>query len=375
MNDQARLKVLITNLGLDLRGGTESVVRDIALGLLRRGHRPIVYSPHLGPPAFELQQRGVATISDLGQMAEAPDVIHGQHFIQTAEAILHFPSTPVVSVCHAWTFWQERPPKFPQVRRYVCVDEAVRDRLVHVEGIDSTKTEIILNAVDLTRIPPRPAPLSRKPQTALAFTKNKAQLPILAAACEQRGIRLSTLGAGGDRQVAEPENELVRYDVVFATARMALEAMCAGAAVIICDARGFGGPVSSGNLEHLRRLNFGLRALVHQVSPEAVSEALAGYDPDDAAAVSAAVRDRANFEVALDRYVAVYQDAIADMAAHPVAEADYRKARLAFLNQALPRRRTDGRWLWMVERENLMARINELDRELAAARQTPPPGV
>ena len=40
------------------------------------------------------------------------------------------------------------------------------------------------------------------------------------------------------RLTADPEHELVRYDLVFATARMALEAICAGCAVIVCDSRG-----------------------------------------------------------------------------------------------------------------------------------------
>lgn len=367
-----RLKILITNLALDRLGGTESVVRDLALGLLRRGHRPIVYSPHLGAPAYEIQNRGVAVISDLGQMAEAPDVIHGQHFIQTAEAILHFPSVPVVSVCHAWPFWQERPPKFPQVKRYVCVDEAVRDRLVHTEQIDPARTAIIHNAVDLTRFSARQAPLPQRPRTALAFTKNKAQLPILAEACRRQGIAFNTLGAGGDRMVSNPEAELVRYDLVFATARMAIEAICAGSAVVVCDARGFGGAVTNENFEFMRNLNFGLRTLVHGVTIESVSDALSRYDAQEARSISTKLREFADLERALDSYEALYASAISEAAAAPVAEADHRKAMLAFLSQTLPRRRGDGRWPWMIERENLMNRITQLDSELAEARRVQP---
>jgi len=117
----AGLTVLLTNVWLDQRGGTEAVIRDIALGLLRRGHRPIVYSPHLGEPAEEIRRRGVAVVADLAQVGEAPDVIHGQHFIQTAEAILHFPRTPAIQMCHAWLYWQEAPARFPQIHRYVAV--------------------------------------------------------------------------------------------------------------------------------------------------------------------------------------------------------------------------------------------------------------
>ena len=55
------LTILFTNVWLDRRGGTESVIRDLALGMLRRGHRPI--------------GRGV---DDGGAIAECPDALHAR---------------------------------------------------------------------------------------------------------------------------------------------------------------------------------------------------------------------------------------------------------------------------------------------------------
>lgn len=364
----APLKILITNVWLDGRGGTESVVRDLALGFQRRGHRPIVYSPHLGPLAQELHARGVAVISDLAQMAEAPDVIHGHHYVQTAEAILHFPDAPVVSMTHAWPFWQERPPRFPQIHRYLAVDEAVRDRLVQVEAIDPARVEILLNAVDLTRIPSRPQPLPKRPSMALAFTKNKAQIPILHAACAKAGVKLDILGLGADRVVAAPEEELIRYDIVFATARMALEALCAGCAVVVCDARGLAGMVTLEDLPRLRDLNFGLRSLTQRVTVERVVAEIGRYDAAEAQAVSTEVRASAGLEVSLDRLEALYREAIAAAAGDAPDQGARRKAMLAFLKDTLPRSRSDGRWPWMAERDALMARIKALDHQLAHAR-------
>lgn len=361
------LKILITNVWLDGRGGTESVVRDLAIGFQRRGHRPIVYSPHLGPLAQELHARGVAVISDLAQMAEAPDVIHGHHYVQTAEAILHFPDAPLVSMTHAWPFWQERPPRFPQIHRYLAVDEAVRDRLVQMEAIDPARVEILLNAVDLTRIPPRPRPLPKRPTLALAFTKNKAQIPILRAACAKAGIKLDILGLGADRVVAAPEEELVGYDIVFATARMALEALCAGCAVVVCDARGLAGLVTPENLPRLRDLNFGLRSLTGRVTVESITAEIGRYEASEAQAVSLQLRQAASLEDTLDRLEALYREAIAAAGGAPDAGAR-RAAMLAFLKDTLPRTRADGRWPWMAEREALLARIKTLDHQLAFAR-------
>lgn len=364
------LKVLLTNVWLDRRGGTESVIRDIALGLLRRGHRPIVYSPHLGEPARELHNRGVTLIGSLSALADRPDIIHGQHFIQTAEAALHFPDVPVIQMCHAWQYWQERPAKLAQVRRYLAVDQAVNDRLVHAEGIDPGKVEILLNSVDLDRIPPRPAPLAARPATAMVFTKFQAHIPLIEEACRRRGIQLAALGQGAQQVVANPEQELVKYDLVFATARMALEAACGGSAVVVCDSRGLAGMLRSDNVAQMRPLNFGLRSLVHGVTVERLEAEITRYDAADAAQVAQTLRREASLEPMLDRLEGVYREVIDEARRAPLDPAEVRRRQLEFFDDALPRQRSDGRWPWMTERDTLLHRIATLEQELAAARRS-----
>lgn len=359
------LRVLLTNVWLDRRGGTESVIRDVALGLLRRGHRPTVYAPYLGEPAREIHAHGVAVVDDLAKVAEPPDVIHGQHFIQTAEALIRFPQVPAIQYCHAWQHAQEAPARFPQVHRYLAVDETVRDRLVQMEGVAPEQVELVFNAVDLERIPARTAPLPDRPRRALAFTKFKAQIPYIEEACRRRGVGLDVLGAGGDRLVANPERELVGYDLVFATARMALEALCAGCAVVVCDSRGMADLVTVENVSGLRRLNFGLRSLTRPVSVAGLCEAIDRYDAQHASAAAGHARQAAALGPMLDRMEAIYREAIA--APRPAPD-EIHDATLRFLRQTLPRARADARWPWMAERDAMAARIQQLEGELAAAR-------
>lgn len=361
----ASRRVLLTNVWLDGRGGTETVIRDVAQGLLRRGHRPIVYSPHLGEIASEIRATGVAVIPDLAQLGEPPEVIHGQHLVQTAEAILHFPGVPAIQMCHAWQYWMEAPARFPEIHRYVAVDQAVRDRLVHSEQIDPARVEILLNGVDLSRIPSRDH-LPAKPRRALAFTKFSAQLPLIEAACRRHGVELDVLGAGGDRLTADPERELVRYDLVFATARMALEAICAGCAVIVCDSRGLAGLATLENLAQFRLLNFGLRTLVHPVTTQRLSDEIARYSAAGAEALALRVRQAANFEHVLDRLEALYDEAMAAPRADPQA---HHAAMLRFVKETAPRERSHARHTWLAERSELIARIDQLEDELAKARR------
>ena len=56
------LRVLLTNHQLGEPGGTEVNVRDWALGLLRRGHRPVAYAPVLGRTAEVLREHSVPVV-------------------------------------------------------------------------------------------------------------------------------------------------------------------------------------------------------------------------------------------------------------------------------------------------------------------------
>src|SRR5258707_741868 len=163
------LRVLLTNRFLRGQTGTEMYVYDVALRLLTCGHRPLVYSPALGPLAERFSAATISVVNDLALLPMAPDVIHGQHSLETLQALLHFPCTPAIYVCHDWNWVHDTPPKLPRVRRYVAVDETVRDRLVVQEGIAERLVEVIFNGVDLDRFQPR-GPLPPRPQKALVIS-------------------------------------------------------------------------------------------------------------------------------------------------------------------------------------------------------------
>ena len=357
-----RLTVLITNLWLVNPGGTQVVVRDIALGLLRRGHRPIVYSPMLGKASDALAARGVAVIDDLSQLGEAPDIIHGQHCIPCGEALIRFPETPAIYVCHGFTPWVAEPIHFPQIGAYVAVDEACRDRLVHTEGIDPARVLVIPNAVDFARVPPRSAPLAERPRRAAAFYK-AAAAGELRAACEQAGIAFDTVGWPANSRIPNAEQKLVQYDLVFATARAALEALCCGCAVIVADGRGFHGLVTPDNFATLRAMNFGLRSLTQPVTVDRCLEEIARYNRDDAAAVTARAREAADLTGTIEQYERLYEEVIAGARRPVIDEAARKQAEARFLHDYLPRRPGDGRWPWLAERERLHNERGALQQE------------
>jgi hypothetical protein len=358
-----RLTILLTNVWLTHRAGSETVVRDLALGLLRRGHRPIVYSPALGPPAEEIAARGVCVIDDLRNLAEPPDIIHAHHSVPCGEALICFPQTPAIYVCHAFTLWMEAPVYFPQIGAYVAIDEACRDRLVHSAGVPPGHVTVVHNAVDLGRIPPRPQPLRARPERVLAFGKASV-MPEVRIACERLGIEYQALGIAADRVVAHPEAELVNFDLVFGSARAALEAMCCGCAAIACDFRGSAGLVTSQNFDRLRAQNFGLRCLSEPVTVDGCVREIGRYDPIEAARVARRARDEADLEKTLDRFESLYAEVLTGARRPRITSDGHERAVGRFLHTYLPRRPADPRWPWLAEKEHLEAEVRALQTKV-----------
>jgi hypothetical protein len=316
------VRILITNNTLAMRAGSELYVRDLALALLARGHTPIAFSTALGEVAEELRRATVPVVDDLSAVAEPPDVIHGQHHLETMTALLHFPGVPAVFVCHGWAPWAEAAPIFPRIRCYVAVDEPCRDRLVLDHGIPESQVRILLNFVDLERFRPR-APLPPRPRRALVFSNQagaaSSWVDAVASACAGAGVALDVVGLGCGRPTAEPERLLPDYDLVFAKGRAALESIAVGAAVVLCDAPGAGPMVTAAEFTRLRSLNFGLRALRAPIEVEHLAREIARYDPADAAAVSRRLRDTAGLDAAVDSWLAIYDQV---RAAHTAATGD-----------------------------------------------------
>jgi hypothetical protein len=333
------LRVLITNNTLRDRSGSELYVRDVALGLLARGHTPISYSGALGAVADDLRRSTVPVVQDLDSLGAPPDLIHGHHHVETMSALLRFPDVPAVFFCHGWMPWEETPPRHPRILRYVAVDDTCRDRLICENGIAEDRVRVLLNFVDLDRFLPR-ACLPPAPARALVFSNYASEdssLPAIRQACDRAGIALDAVGAVVGNVWARPEESLGHYDLVFAKARSALEAMATGAAVILCGGTRSGPLVTSAEFDRLRRLNFGIRALQDSVTTDGLLREIRRYDAADAAEVSRRTRATAGRAAVLDQIELLYREVLADHAARPSTDRQAEgRAAAAYLRSVSP---------------------------------------
>ncbi|HVF41916.1 MAG TPA: glycosyltransferase [Pyrinomonadaceae bacterium] len=331
------LTVLITNHSLRERTGTEVYALELARGLLSLGHSPVLYSPRPGPLAAAIRRETVPVVDDLDVLSATPDIIHGQHADETVTALLRFPRTPALYVCHDWYLSIDTPPRFPRVLRYVAVDSPCRDKLVFEHGVPEGRVSVLLQFVDLEKFRPR-TPLPARPRRALVLcnqTKENAYLEAARAACAAAGVSLDVYGIEVGRPCERPEELMREYDVVFAKGRTALEALAVGAAVVVYWWRRLGPLVTAGELERLRLENFGVRAMGPQLTPgefgREVGRALALYDAAEAARVSERVRAEAGRERVVKEFVELYESVIEEHARSSRDEEAEARAASAYL--------------------------------------------
>jgi glycosyltransferase involved in cell wall biosynthesis len=325
------LRVLITNLFVANFSGSETVVELLADALRRAGHAPMIFAPTLGPQAERMQAHGHIVVDRLALLPQRPDMMHLQHVTPALMAMVAFPDVPAVFTCHSATIELEAPRFHPQIRRYVAVDDFCRALCVK-RGIPEDRLSVILNAVDLERFQARP-PLPPKPKTALMLTKTFEQQNMVRSACAKAGLALDELGPATRETSDQLEQIVPRYDIVFATARMALEAAAVGCAVVVADGRGFAGLLRAENLTAWRRLNFGAGLLTAPVTAAALDAAIAAYDTSDAAEVCRRLRIEASADDYAAAYLQLYTQAIGEGAAPDISHA---AATAAWLEDLLP---------------------------------------
>lgn len=308
------MNILITNIWLHSHAGTEVYVRDLSCALHNKGFHVEVYSPLLGPVADEIKEAGIHCVDDPQELIATPDIIHAHHFIPTMEAIERFPEAPVIYFLHDRTHLIDSPPKYVRIVKYIAVDHNCLDRLIIDNGIEKEKTDVLFNWVDTERFKLRKG-FSNKPIKALVFSNyasNNNYFKVIQEACAKKGIELDGIGNGFGNSINNPEQVLPKYDIVFAKAKAAMEAMASGAAVILCDFRGLGEMVSLDNFDYFRKFNFGMKTLTRSIDVNLIIDEIEKYNPEEIKKTALKIRNEASFDGFIKKIILLYQTTIKD---------------------------------------------------------------
>ncbi len=307
-------RILFGNISISGRSGTEMFLYDLVRGVQKRGYLVSVFSPRRGLMAMEFEKAGVPVVTNMDDVAWTPDLLHCQHTLPTLEMVGRFPQIPAVYVCHDGKDWSDSAPPLPSVVRFAAVDLFCRDRVAFDTGRPAADVQVIPNSVDFAQFKPRESPLPPHPTRAMLFTSHSERheyLDTIRSACSSLRLPLDEFGPAVGRTIDQPERILPNYDLVFAKARCALEAMSAGCAVVLAGPEGAGPIVTPTDFDLFRQFNFGRSLLNSSGATEMLVRQIRQYDPQAAQQVQARVRGECGLDKMVDAYVDLYEEVLA----------------------------------------------------------------
>jgi len=300
------MKILITNERLDQRAGSDLFARDLARGLQSRGHFVIAYGSDRHQLERLLERDSIPVVVDLEKLPFRPDVIHARHHLDAMTAVMTLSGVPAIYHC-VGPSWASVLPKHPRIYRYVAPSAQIVS-LLEREGIGSGQIDPIPNAIDLDRFARMREPAA-VPTRALVYDDLLSmEAPFVqAVTVELKGadIDVAFVGRRFGRVIENPEQQLLDYDIVFASGRKAIEAIVCGCSVFVI---GTSEPVDLTNFDRMRGTNF-TNAEEHSAA-RAVSHALHQYSAETCIHLAHKLRTVAEFPGFVGKIEQTYQSAI-----------------------------------------------------------------
>ena len=308
------MNVLITNIAISQYTGTETYVKELAIELMYRGHSVEIFTFFMGELAQELIETGINVTSDLKQLKLTPDIIHAHHNITILKTIKVFKLTPIVFFIHDRTSVFDFPFKHKNILQYVAVDFNCKERYYLENGFKEEDIEVVYNWANTNRFRLKKH-INSIPKKALVFSNylNENNIyPEIKEACSGLGIELEIIGSSSGNPCLKPELILQNYDLVFAKAKAAIEAIATGAAVIVCDYRGLGGMVTSSNMKHFRGFNFGMKLMTNEPTKNHLIGEINKYNSSEIIKVSEFIIKESDFISVVTHLVSIYSRVIID---------------------------------------------------------------
>lgn len=293
------MKILITNVWLRDRGGSEIFVKCLAHTLKGLGHEVTCFTLSCGGVSAEIESAGIRVVDNVESLRNDQfDLIHAQHRTPSVLVRRAFPNVPMLYLAHGTEPSEEQPPtrELGNVR-YLAISEGVKHHLHENHGI--VDVEIIRNPIDLNEFRSH-HDINVMPRRAILLKNavDPTDMEIMSRFFAERGIAFDLVGAHNNRpDVANAVNEA---DLVLSWGRGALEAMaCERAVIAYGHDHLVDGMVTVDNFYGFRTRSFSGRVVRHRLSKEILQSELAKYNPSCTKALRRTISyDHANGSVA-----------------------------------------------------------------------------
>ncbi|KYG74816.1 glycosyltransferase involved in cell wall biosynthesis [Roseivirga ehrenbergii] len=318
------MNVLITNVEMDSYSGTTLYVKELALGFKNAGDRVEVFTLRVGIVGEELQASGILVTTKLKALSK-PDIVHLHNNITAWPVLFHFKNTPMVFWIHNRLSPLDIPPRHKNIIQYMAVDYNCKERYTQQYDFKPESIKVRYNWVNLNRFKKKKEP-AKSLKRALVFSNYATEdgyLSVIRSACTQMNIELEVMGKGTGTAQNVPEHYLGSYDLVFAKAKAAMEAMACGCAVIVCDFTGLAGLVTPHNYDGYRRFNFGMKLMDKPITVQGIVDECTLYNADDTLIVTSKLREEANFDHIFTQLTDLYSELIKKYAACQIGDYSF----------------------------------------------------
>lgn len=304
------MRILITNHAMQNRGGSELYTKELAIGLKKHGIGVSVFSPIVGEVAEELQDYDIPVYDDVCKIESEPNLIHGQHHIETMMAIMRFPKTPAIYLCHGIAPWQEMAPMHPNIVQYYAVSALISSYIESRNISPGKEVRIFNNWADIELFQ-RKSTIRNQPKQAFIVSNRYYDASPIKFACDRAGISLKFFGSGFGYSSKNLHDEFLNADIVFAVGKTAVEAMAAGCAVIPANGDGAAALVQRNNLDEYKKYNFALRLLQKEnLSTDFIANEIAKYTAAEIGNVTDIVRNNQSLSNGISSWVRNYEEHI-----------------------------------------------------------------
>ena len=308
------MKILVTNHRLQSAGGSEWFVVETAGALKKRGHEVVVFTTVGGEMAERLRGTGITVVDLPGDCPFRPDIIHGQHHLETMAALAAWPGLPAIYFIHGATPWEEHPPAHPRIRRYLATSPRFAWWIARECAVPESMVETVRNFFDPARFPVvRPQPLAGRRALVFHNTMDPAGEAVAAldAGCAMAGYSLERAGVAFGNILADPGHVLPEYDVVFAGGRSAIEAMACGCGVIPVTSRQSAERIHPGNYAEMVERNFTAEINAPPIDAGEIAEQLRAFQADEIAEITRRIRAEATLDATTEHLLEIYRTILA----------------------------------------------------------------
>lgn len=293
------MKILITNNHLQIAGGTETWVEEMALALIRMKHEVEVWTPHQGEFSKNMESKGIVIAKHTWGKYDLAIINHNTCLLKTSHL-----KCPRIFTCHGTVPKMERPIPMRDTK-YVAVSKEIE---AWMKSIAMPAQAVIVNSTTIPKI--RTQYREGKERVLLSICQGQEAIDACRRACDVLGITFRSHLRGGKTQTFDIKEAIADSDIVVSLGRGAVEAMVQGCSTIIFDSRAYNGAgtladglVTPEKFDLLQTCNWSGRALRLQYSVNDLVSEIERSTVPNAKAVQQLAFEKLSIDIAAQQYL------------------------------------------------------------------------